>query len=57
MAEASYDAIVVGGGHHGLIIACYLQKAGMSTAILERQAKLGGAVTSEEGPLPGFLLN
>ncbi len=29
MADASYDAIVVGGGHHGLIIACYLQKAGM----------------------------
>ena len=57
MAEASYDAIVAGGGHHGLIIACYLQKAGMRTAILERQAKLGGAVTSEEGPLPGFLLN
>jgi len=57
LAEASYDAIVVGGGHQGLIIACYLQKAGMRTAILERQAKLGGAVTSEEGPLPGFLLN
>ena len=57
MADVSYDAIVVGGGHQGLIIACYLQKAGMRTAILERQAKLGGAVTSEEGPLPGFLLN
>jgi beta-carotene ketolase (CrtO type) len=57
MADKSYDAIVVGGGHHGLIIACYLQKAGMKTVILERLAKLGGAVTSEEGPLPGFLLN
>ncbi len=57
MADKSYDAIVIGGGHHGLIIACYLQKAGMNTVILERQAKLGGSVTSEEGPLPGFLLN
>ena len=57
MADKSYDALVVGGGHHGLIIACYLQKTGMSTAILERQAKLGGAVTSEEGPVSGFLLN
>jgi beta-carotene ketolase (CrtO type) len=57
LADKSYDAIVVGGGHHGLIVACYLQKAGMSTAIVERQAKLGGSVTSEEGPLPGFLLN
>ena len=57
MADKSYDAIVVGGGHHGLIVACYLQRAGLKTAIVERQAKLGGSVTSEEGPLPGFLLN
>jgi beta-carotene ketolase (CrtO type) len=57
MSDKSYDAIVVGGGHHGLIIACYLQNAGMKTVILERMPKLGGAVTSEEGPVPGFLLN
>jgi beta-carotene ketolase (CrtO type) len=57
MADASYDAIVVGGGHHGLITACYLQKAGVRTAILERWSKVGGAVTSEEGPVRGFKLN
>jgi beta-carotene ketolase (CrtO type) len=57
LADKTYDAIVVGGGHHGLIVACYLQRAGMSTAIVERQSKLGGSVTSEEGPMPGFLLN
>jgi beta-carotene ketolase (CrtO type) len=57
LADKVYDAIVVGGGHHGLIVACYLQRAGMKTAIVERQSKLGGSVTSEEGPLPGFLLN
>jgi phytoene dehydrogenase-like protein len=57
MGDANYDAIVVGGGHHGLIMACYLQKAGMKTAIFERQSRLGGAVISEEGPLPGFTLN
>lgn len=57
MADRSYDAIVVGGGHQGLIIACYLQKAGMNTAIFESQTRLGGAVTSEEGPVPGFVLN
>lgn len=57
MADASYDAIVIGGGHHGLIMACYLQKAGMRTAIFERASKLGGAVTSEVGPVPGFILN
>ena len=29
MADKTYDAIVVGGGHHGTIIACYLQHAGL----------------------------
>jgi beta-carotene ketolase (CrtO type) len=57
MGDKSYDAIVVGGGHHGLIMACYLQRAGMKTGIFELQSKLGGAVTSEEGPVPGFRLN
>jgi beta-carotene ketolase (CrtO type) len=57
LADKIYDAIVLGGGHHGLIVACYLQRAGLKTAIVERQSKLGGSVTSEEGPLPGFLLN
>jgi beta-carotene ketolase (CrtO type) len=57
MGDKSYDAIVVGGGHHGLIMACYLQRAGMKTGIFELQSKLGGAVTSEGGPVPGFRLN
>ena len=42
MADSYYDAIVVGGGHHGLITACYLEKAGMNTAIFEIKPKLGG---------------
>jgi beta-carotene ketolase (CrtO type) len=57
MGDKSYDAIVVGGGHHGLIMACYLHRAGMKTGIFELQSKLGGAVTSEGGPVPGFRLN
>ncbi|MBN1104860.1 MAG: NAD(P)/FAD-dependent oxidoreductase [Deltaproteobacteria bacterium] len=57
MSDKSYDAVVVGGGHHGLIIACYLQRAGMKTGIFELQSKLGGAVTSEGGPVPEFRLN
>ena len=40
MADKTYDAIVAGGGHHGLITACYLQRAGMKTAIFELQSKL-----------------
>jgi beta-carotene ketolase (CrtO type) len=57
MPDSTYDAIVVGGGHHGLIMACYLQKAGMKTAVYEIKSRLGGSLTSVEGPVPGYLRN
>ncbi len=55
MADASYDAVVIGGGHHGTIIACYLQDAGLQTAIFERQHELGGGACNDELPLPAFI--
>lgn len=57
MSDAVYDAIVVGGGHHGLIIACYLQNAGLNTAVFERQMEVGGGGCIEDLPLPGFIQN
>lgn len=51
---AEYDAIVVGGGHHGTIIAAYLAKAGMKVGVFDRQDHLGGACYTEDGPAPGF---
>jgi beta-carotene ketolase (CrtO type) len=57
MADARYDAVVVGGGHHGTIIAPYLARAGMSVLVLERSPHLGGGACSSEGPAPGFLMN
>jgi phytoene dehydrogenase-like protein len=46
-----YDAIVVGGGHNGLVTAAYLGKAGLRTVVLERRETLGGAAgTSELAP-------
>ena len=48
-----YDAIVVGGGHNGLVCAAYLAKAGKSVLVLERRHVLGGAAASEE-VYPGF---
>src|SRR3972149_8119424 len=57
MADASYDAVVVGGGHHGTIIACYLANAGLRVCVLEAHPGLGGAAISEEGPAPGFRQN
>ena len=42
-----YDAIVVGGGHNGLVAAAYLAKAGARTVVLESRSKSGGAATTE----------
>jgi phytoene dehydrogenase-like protein len=57
VSDARYDAVVVGGGHHGTIIAPYLARAGMSVLVLERSAHLGGGACTSEGPAPGFLMN
>ncbi len=51
--ESKYDAIIVGGGHNGLICAAYLAKAGRKVLVLERRHVLGGAAVSEE-VFPGF---
>ena len=50
---ATYDAIVVGGGHNGLTCAAYLGRAGRKVLVLERRHILGGAAVSEE-IFPGF---
>ncbi len=53
MSRASYDAIVIGGGHNGLVAAAYLARAGRKTLVLERRPLVGGAVVTEE-VFPGF---
>ena len=49
----NYDAIVVGGGHNGLVNGAYLARAGLNTLILERRNFVGGAAITEE-LVPGF---
>ncbi|GIU99159.1 MAG: FAD-dependent oxidoreductase [Actinomycetota bacterium] len=50
---ATYDAIVVGGGHNGLVAAAYLAKAGQRVLVLERRERVGGILDTVE-IAPGF---
>lgn len=49
----SYDAIVIGAGHNGLVSAAYLAKTGKKVLVLERREAIGGIAATEE-VLPGF---
>src|SRR6185503_9167771 len=51
--NAKYDAIVVGGGHNGLVTAAYVAGTGADVLVLERREVLGGACVTEE-LWPGF---
>src|SRR3954464_7524732 len=48
-----WDAVIVGGGHNGLVSAFYLARAGVRTLVLERRDIVGGACVTEEFA-PGF---
>src|ERR671916_19960 len=48
-----YDVTIIGGGHNGLVAACYLAKAGLKTLVLERREVVGGGAVTEEIH-PGF---
>ncbi|MEU5402290.1 NAD(P)/FAD-dependent oxidoreductase [Streptomyces sp. NPDC005963] len=45
-AHTSYDVVIVGGGHNGLVAAAYLARAGRSVLVLERGTHTGGAAVS-----------
>jgi phytoene dehydrogenase-like protein len=44
---SQYEVVIVGGGHNGLVAACYLAKAGKKVLVLEANKQVGGASTSE----------
>jgi phytoene dehydrogenase-like protein len=54
MARKKLDAIVIGGGHNGLVAASYLAKSGKAVLVLEREERVGGILRATE-PAPGFV--
>ena len=55
MPDATFDAVIVGGGTKGLLLAMYLTKyGGMSVGIFERRHEIGGCLATEEISAPGF---
>jgi len=50
----TFDIVVAGGGHNGLVAACYLQKAGLKVCVVEKNDKVGGGVMTRELTVPGF---
>jgi phytoene dehydrogenase-like protein len=55
MSDATFDAVIVGGGNKALLLAMYLIKyGGMSVAIFERRHEIGGCLATEEISAPGF---
>jgi phytoene dehydrogenase-like protein len=53
MSARRFDAIIIGGGHNGLVTAAYLARAGRKTLVLEKRPLVGGAAVTEE-VFPGF---
>ncbi|HBK81668.1 MAG TPA: hypothetical protein DDZ83_18695, partial [Nitrospinae bacterium] len=44
----SYDGIIIGSGHNGLICGSYLARAGMKVLVVERNSRVGGGLLTEE---------
>jgi len=58
MPDATYDAVVVGGGNKALAVSMWLARyGGMDVGIFERRHEIGGGWAAEESPAPGFLAN
>jgi phytoene dehydrogenase-like protein len=55
--ERSYDGIIIGAGHHGLILGSYLAKAGLTILLVDRRLEYGGGLSTKEVTKPGFYHN
>jgi len=55
--KRSYDGVIIGAGHHGLILGSYLARSGLDILLVERRLDYGGGLTTKEVTLPGFYHN
>ncbi len=55
--ERSYDGIIVGAGHQGLVLGSYLARAGLQILLVERRLNYGGGLSTREVTEPGFYHN
>lgn len=53
----THDFVIIGAGHNGLSLGCYLARAGLDVVVLERRAEFGGGLSTEEVTIPGFYHN
>jgi phytoene dehydrogenase-like protein len=54
---ATFDGVIVGGGHNGLTLGAYLTRAGLRVCVLEKNPWIGGGCTTDEPMLPGYRCN
>ncbi len=55
--ERTYDGVIIGAGHHGLVLGSYLAKAGLDILLVDRRLTYGGGLNTTEATAPGFYHN
>ena len=55
--DRNYDGIIIGAGHHGLVLGCYLAKCGLDILLVDRRLQYGGGLSTQEATAPGFYHN
>ncbi|MGB6964297.1 MAG: NAD(P)-binding protein [Xanthobacteraceae bacterium] len=55
--DCSYDGIIIGAGHHGMILGSYLAKCGLDILLVDRRLEYGGGLSTKEVTKPGFYHN
>ena len=52
--DKTYDGIIIGAGHHGLVLGSYLALAGLDILLVDRRLQYGGGLSTQEVTAPGF---